>query len=105
MAEQQNNGSPTVNDRFKMPDIYESGIRGANGKSPAQREEERVAKEKADKEAKLAAKRKKQGLDVDDEGDEEEEEKPTKKKRGFVLVPKGFYDKAKKALATSGKKK
>jgi hypothetical protein len=85
------NTAPTINDRFKMPDIYDSGIRGANGKSPEQRAKEAQAADEQKKKDKLKGKKK--GLD-DQDDEEEDDPKPKKKKKGgFVLIPHSTYEK------------
>jgi hypothetical protein len=74
-----------------MPDIYDSGIRGANGKSPEQRAKEAQAADEQKKKDKLKGKKK--GLD-DQDDEEEDDPKPKKKKKGgFVLIPHSTYEK------------
>lgn len=103
MAEDQvRSGLTTVADRHRVPDIWESGIRG-NEPSPKERA---ALKEKADKDnaakAKLAKKKAAAGEGGEEEAGEQAAAKP--KKKGHVLVPHSWYKRAKAAME-SGKKK
>lgn len=105
MAEDQaRSGVTTVADRHRVPDIWESGIRG-NEPSPKERA---ALKEKADKDnaAKAKLAKKKAAAGEGEEGDDPEREKALAKakKKGHVLVPHSWYKRAKEAME-KGKKK